>query len=151
MALFKKDSDIAFSDVIKGLQHAINSAQDLLQVEQINNLKNYFDENGSPKYINIEVDGSQHNIPLIAIVPQCHLEMDEIEISFKANASATSEKLPMHKGIAGEEVSCADLNMQIEHISVEQNNLMDITVKFKAKESTEGLKRIADEFNKHIF
>jgi len=151
MAIFKKERSIAFSDVIKGLQHAVNSAQEMLQYEQINNIKKYFDENGKAQTFNVDVGGVQYELPLIAIVPQCHLEMDEIEVKFKANANTTGEELPVIHGIHGENVTHADLNMQLEHISMDDQNLMDITVKFKTKESTEGLQRIIDEFNKHIF
>ena len=46
MNIFKRKT-YAFSDVLKGLQNAISSAQDMLQAQQVQNLSNFWSD-GKP-------------------------------------------------------------------------------------------------------
>ncbi len=41
MGLFDKKKTYAFSDILKGGQYAINSAQDMLQAQQIQGLQSF--------------------------------------------------------------------------------------------------------------
>ena len=45
MGLFNKKQKYAFSDILKGLQYAINSAQDMLQAQQVQGLMRFWGSN----------------------------------------------------------------------------------------------------------
>ena len=57
MGIFSKKPHYSFSDVIKGLQQAVNSAQEMLQAQQIQNLTKFWD--------------AQNNAPLTQKVTEC--------------------------------------------------------------------------------
>ena len=49
MGLFDKKKKYALSDILKGLHQAVNSAQEMLQAQQVQNLARFWQTNdGSP-------------------------------------------------------------------------------------------------------
>ncbi len=49
MGIFSKKPKYAFSDILKGLQYAINSEQDMLHAQQVQNLMKFWQSNdGTP-------------------------------------------------------------------------------------------------------
>ena len=45
MGLFKKKQTFALSDILKGVQYAINSAQEMLHAQQVQNLMKFWQSN----------------------------------------------------------------------------------------------------------
>lgn len=79
-----------FSSLLNGLQQAVNSAQELLEVQQLNALNKILDSDGNvlKKQI-IAGNGARIDIPLLSIVPQNALAMDSVEIEFDAKFEQT--------------------------------------------------------------
>lgn len=79
-----------FSSLLNGLQQAVNSAQELLEVQQLNALNKFLDSDGNvlKKQI-IAGNGVRMDIPLLSIVPQNTLAMDSVEIEFDAKFEQT--------------------------------------------------------------
>ena len=49
-----------------------------------------------------------------------------------------------------EGLSLANLKMEVDGIKAKDDDVMEITIHFKAKETPEGVARLTDEYNKHI-
>lgn len=156
MTLFSKKQSVAFSDILRGLQQAINSAQEILQNQQVRNLQQFIGNDGKPVTHKVKIGEKVMEVPLITLVPRNHLMMEDVEIKFKTKVGDMyAEEPPILMGLqnvqSAPEISYANLQMQMDRISMEDKNLMEITVRFKAKDIPEGMARVIDEYNKQIY
>jgi hypothetical protein len=68
-----------FSDIIRGMQHAVNSAQEMLQDYQLRMFAKYFTEDGKPYMRQVKLkDGRLIYVPTIALLPQTLLSIEEL-------------------------------------------------------------------------
>ncbi len=149
MGIFDKKKHYSFADILKGIQHAVNSAQDMLQGQQIQNITRFLEgTNGTPVSQKVRLGDREVEVPLMSLVPQCHLAMEDVEIKFNAKvgemASGTLQ------GIMGNDISHADLQMTLEGVHAKDDDVMQITIRFKQQQTTEGISRLMDEYNKLI-
>ena len=151
MGIFSKKEKYAFSDILKGLQHAINSAQDMLQAQQIQGLMRFWSANdGNPLTQKVKVGERELDVPLMTLVPHSHLEMDDVEIKFKAKIGDIASHSFADKLQNGQGLTRADLQMEMDGIKATDDDVMEITIRFKSKETPEGVARLTDEYNKLI-
>lgn len=152
MGLFNKKPKYAFSDILKGLQHAINSAQEMLQVQQLQGIMRFWNSsnNGEPVTQKVKIGDRELDVPLIGLVSHSHLEMDDVEIKFKAKIGDIASRTVADKLQNGQNLTSADLQMEMEGIRSTDDDVMEITIRFKAKETPEGVARLTDEYNKLI-
>mgnify|MGYP000326781747 FL=1 len=152
MELFHKKKRYALSDILKGLQHAINSAQEMLQIQQLQGIMRFWDSsnNGEPVTQKVKIGNREVDVPLIGLVPHSHLEMDDVEIKFKAKIGSIAPDTVADKLQNGQDLTRADLQMEMEGIKADDDDVMEITIRFKAKETPEGVARLTDEYNKLI-
>ncbi len=82
------------SDIIRGMQYAVNTAQDTLQKQQFRMLEQYFDtETGEPEMRFITLPGGRRvYIPLITLIPANMLAIDELEMDFSVRIASTNVK-----------------------------------------------------------
>lgn len=151
MGLFDKKQKYAFSDILKGLQYAINSAQDMLQAQQVQGLLKFWSANdGNPLTQKVKVGERELDVPLMTLVPHSHLEMDDVEIKFKTRVGDIASHSVSDKLRSNASLSHADLQMEMDGIKATDDDVMEITIRFKAKETPEGVARLTDEYNKLI-
>jgi hypothetical protein len=137
----------SFSDVIKGLQYAVNSAQEMMKEQHLRMLGNYFDSEGDAATRKIKTrSGKVMNVPLVTLVPHNSLSIDEIEISFTAKITDIVKN--QHDEDPDVDVDHLGLNMDIVSSSVPKKSMMNVTVRFKSTVQPEGFSRIIDEHNK---
>jgi hypothetical protein len=142
-----------FIDILRGFQEAINGAQDTLQAQQEHNIRNFFEADGKPKSQTVQIGDKKLNIPLMSVVPHSNLVMDDVEIKFKTKVGAIkTEKAPgsVLQSVSGEELASANLQLQMGGIAPDDKDVMEVTIRFKAKEMPEGVARILDQYNKQI-
>lgn len=151
MGLFKKKRNYAFSDILKGLQYAVNSVQDMLLARQVQNMEKFWHDNdGSPVCKKIKIGDKEIDVPLISLVSQNHLEMEDVEIRFRmrigdADIHSFTDSAKDNNGL-----SYAELQFMADSIKVTDNDTMDITVRFKVKSSPDGIAHLTDCYNRHI-
>lgn len=151
MALKKKSEPVEFSAILRGIQQAVTGAQEILQAQQVDNIRSFFTPEGKPVSQKIRFGNEEAEVPLMAIVPHRTVSMDEVEIKFKTKVgSVSTDRMPNSVSSAGDTVSSANLQMQMDGISPADGDVMEVTIRFKAQEAPEGLARIMDEYNKHI-
>ncbi len=146
---FGKKKHYSFLDIIRGIQHAINASQDMLQAQQLQSLQKFWDEdNGKPVSKTIKVKDGELSVPLVALLPHNHLGMDDVEIKFCAKIEDIDNMAAAD--INGNDINAADLKLALDDIKPGKDDTMQITIRFKAQAPTEGLSRIIDEYNKQI-
>ncbi len=152
MSLFgNKKKSIAFSDILGGLQQAISSAQSILQESHKDNIQRLFDTNGSPQTKSIKVGERTMEIPLMALVPHNQLSMEEVEIKFKTRVGDIStNSTPNLMGSKDGALPFANLQMEMDGISADAKDVMEVTIRFKSKDMPEAMARVIDEYNKLI-
>ncbi len=73
----------SFLEIIRGIQHAVNVAQDMLQAQQLQSLQKFREENnGEPISRTRKIRDSELSVPLVALLPHNHFGMDDIEEMF---------------------------------------------------------------------
>ena len=87
----------SFSDIMNGLQYAVNCAQDTLQNHQIQNLTRLFEgtnANNANTFQSkkIMVGDKTIDIPLIALISHHYLAMDNVQIKFRRRSEAWNHK-----------------------------------------------------------
>ncbi len=146
MDIGKKKNSYSFAELLKGFQNTVNSAQELLEVQQLNNFHRYFDSKGNAltKELNIGA-GKSVEVPLMSLIPQNSLIMDEVEIEFDAKLDEVTPKLTKDEYF---ESSIRQAEISLSHPSAKDDRLVHVKVHFKSAETPEGISRILDEHNK---
>ncbi|MBR5956253.1 MAG: DUF2589 domain-containing protein [Bacteroidales bacterium] len=151
MGIFDKRPKYAFSDILKGLHNAVNSAQDMLQAQQVQNLRRFWNpEDGEPLSQKIKIGDKEMNVPLMSLVSHSHLEMDDVEIKFKAKIGAVASDSMSDGVVIGSPLTHSDLKMEMEGIKATDDDVMEVTIRFSQKDTPEGVARLTDEYNKLI-
>lgn len=151
MSIFKKKSKYAFSDILKGLHSAVNSAQEMLQVQQVQSLTKFWvGSGGEPVSQKLKVGNKEVDVPLMSLVSHPHLEMDDIEIKFKARIGDVVSHSVSDQLKSGNALNYSELQMEMDGISAKDDDVMEITIRFKSKDAPEGVARLTDEYNKFI-
>lgn len=151
MGIFVKKKRYAFSDIIRGLQQAVSGAHEMLQARQVQSLMKFWQTNdGKPLTQKIIVGDKEIEVPLFALVSQNNMEMDEVNISFKAKVGDVAMHSITDKLHNNQSLSHADLQVEMDGIRADDDDVMQINIRFKMKETPEGVARLMDEYNKHI-
>lgn len=151
MGIFSKRPKYALSDLLKGLHNAVNSAQDMLQAQQVQNLAKFWQSNdGTPVSQTVKVGDREVKVPLMSLVSHSHLEMDDVEIKFKARIGDVVSHSLANKLDGNNALTHSDLQMEMDGIKATDDDVMEITIRFKQKETPEGVARLTDEYNKLI-
>ena len=96
------------------------------------------------------------SVPYLSLVNHRSLGIDEIELSFKARIDATLLKDNNHHAGAdnpGTQVdrSCFEMSFSAPEGGTHSHaNIMDVRVRFKQLEPSEGLRRVLDEYDKTV-
>ena len=81
-------SEQTISDIIRGMQHAVNTAEDMLTAHQLEKLTEAFNEDGTPKMRFITLpDGRKVYIPLVSLTPSSSLTISELEMEFSVHGA----------------------------------------------------------------
>lgn len=149
MSILRKKTHYSFADILRGIQHAVDSAYDMVQARQVQNLSLMLQGNeGKPLTQKVQLGDREMDVPLIALVPQAHLAMEDVEIKF--NAKVGDMVAGALKAANGNEISHADLKMSLEGVRSSDSDVMQITIRFKRQQPPEGISRLMDECNKEI-
>lgn len=149
----------SFTDIMNGLQFAVNSAQEILQNHQLQGLTRLFsatnDADGK-RFLSqqIKIGDKFVNVPLIALISHHYLAMDDVEIKFKAKVGSVESQKMMRNSLADNMLMSssnrANLQMQMSGIKADADDVMEVSVRFKVQETPESISRIIDECVKNI-
>lgn len=144
----------SLSDIMNGLQYAVNCAQDTLQNHQIQNLTRLFrgtnaNEANMFQSEKIMVGDRTIDIPIIALISHHYLAMDNVQIKFKAKVGSVESQAPENSLLLSN-THRANLQMQMSNIKSDADDVMEVCVNFKVQETPESISRIIDDFVKNI-
>lgn len=142
------------SDMARGVQHAVNTAQEVLELHYVRLLARYFDEDNNPKMVRLNVSNdSIIEVPLISLISPHELKLDELTMDLSLRIDETKiKRIPRKEGGAVERTS-----FQISvgggktgNGTVRDRNVLDIKMVFKSGDPPEGVSRIVEEFTRRI-
>lgn len=177
MALWNKDrqqntdkhSSVDLSDVIKGMQRAVNEAEKMLEMHNLRSIKNFFHEDGDPKTIELHLTGENYlEVPILALANHNSLQIDKLTMEFEAKIQQVGiENADDILKAVQKNGTVENNSSQGTHHNTENNrernavfsigfagkadsNLLKVKLEFSSANQTEGLSRIIDEYNKLI-
>lgn len=153
-----KNGSPTLSDLIRGLQHAVNAAMEMVETRNVELLGRYFSPDGTPLTKRLNIDGQTSiDVPLISIVTPSTINIKEVEMDFSVqiNASDLRCKQPQQGFQAGNSKTSFDnrlkrTSLEISFDGPKDVSRMQIHIKFEAQPIPEGLSRIIDEYDKTI-
>jgi len=139
-----------FSDIIRGMQHAVNTAQAMLDEHQLWRFGSLFVD-GQPRTMDITgPDGRQLRIPQISLMPLNLLAIEELELEFSiaVNSSDVTE-------IGVENIALERSSFGVEFAKggggeEGGGSTIDVRILFKQREEPEGFARVKATFDKSI-
>lgn len=127
MGLFRKKTKSALSDILKGPHNAENSAQEMLQAQQVQNLTKFWQANDSkPVTQKLKVGDRELDVPQMSIVPLSHQEMDDKEIKFKARIDNVASHPIANKLDGNNTLTHSNLQMEMDGIKVTDDDVMEV-------------------------
>lgn len=145
----KKTAPQTFADIIRGMQYAVNTAHEMLERYHITLLNKYFDDNGHPQKKEIWLNSEKKiEVPIITLINQGSLSIDEMEICFKAKINGVAIKSTPSPD-TGKDINIDRSTFEMNFTpSTRDGNTVDVRIKFKSTNPPEGVSRIVDEYNK---
>ncbi|WP_418991499.1 DUF2589 domain-containing protein [Alistipes sp.] len=160
MAFWRKQNSEpqTFTDLIRGLQHAVNSAMEMIETRNIELLGRYFDPAGRPFSRRLNIDSQTSiDIPLISIVNPSSINIKEVEMDFTVQIAAAEikRKEPQPGFQLGNDTAdfCNGLqrsSFEVNFAGGKDHTQMHVKLKFESNPIPEGLSRIIDEYDKTI-
>lgn len=75
---------VDLSDVIKGMQKAVNDAQKTLETHHLNSLRQFFHEDGEPKTLELHLSENNYlEIPVLSIASHNNLIIDRLSMGIR--------------------------------------------------------------------
>jgi hypothetical protein len=147
-----------FADLIRGLQHSVNAAMEMLEARNIELLGRYFDKEGNAATRRLLInDDTAVDIPIISIVNPSALNIKEVEMQFdvKINSSELKRKAAQEGFMVGEENHTLDMGVERSSLEIgfggkKNMSTMNVKIKFESNPIPEGLSRIIEEYDKTI-
>jgi hypothetical protein len=145
-------------ELVGGLLEAAMVSQGISQRQHINALRNYFNEDGTPKTTTFNINGKDLVVPLYILADHSSIGLDELDVEFEARlifGDDTEKVSSLKKTILGL-FKKKDYEHNIKSIEVDSgfnpnnNGMAKIKVKFKADEKPEAVSRIIDEYIKTL-
>ncbi len=155
----KRGAGVDLSDVIKGMQKAVNDAQKTLETHHLNSLRQFFHEDGEPKTLELHLSENNYlEIPVLSIASHNNLIIDRLSMEFDAKIEQVEakdvedalESLSNGEGGDSGEETERSAKFAIGFSGEPNSNSVKVKIEFRSTERAEGLSRILDEYNKLI-
>lgn len=143
-----KKRGVDLSEIIKGMQHAVNEAQNTLELHHLNSLLSFFHSNGDPKMVNLHIEDDKYiDVPTFTLASHNALKIEELEMQFKARIQDV-DLTEIEKN--GEKESNANFTVGFSSNNQESSDFVTVRILFKSIDQSEGFARVIDEYNKIV-
>lgn len=141
-------------ELVGGLLEAAMVSQSISERQHINALRNYFNEDGTPKVTNFMIGDKELLVPLYILADHSSIGLDELDIEFEARlifGDEEKEVSSLKKSLLGL-FKKKGYEHNIKGIEVDSginptaSGMAKIKVKFKADEKPEAVSRIIDSY-----
>lgn len=154
-----------FNDLIKSIQEAFLQVNKLSELQHIDMIKNYFDENEKPICIDMNYPYFDENgamafrkvsVPKLCLVPMSSLKLSEVSVDFKVKLYGKIELKEKEEKSSVKVSSTQNKgNSYLGYVpggfgvrNNKDDSYASISLKFVSEEPPEGLMRISDELTK---
>jgi len=145
------------ADIARGMQHAVNSTQELTEQHYARIVERYFNEDGTAitKRITLPHNAGEMEVPVIALMPPSGLMLKEaeVEMSVRIDATAVKSAAPTDEETEHTRTSFAVSLGPRSHDRPPSEggtkggaSSIDIKMKFVAGDPPEGIARIIEAF-----
>ena len=147
-------SRLNIEDLVGGLLEAAMVSQGISERQHINALRNYFNEDGTPKLQTFVIGAKTLDVPLYILADHSSIGLDELDIEFEARlifGDNKGEVSDLKKSLLGL-FKKKGYQHNIKGIEVDSGKNTDrsgmakIKVKFKADEKPEAVSRLVDAY-----
>jgi hypothetical protein len=159
-----KKNAVDLSDVVRGMQHAVNEARQTLEAHNLKSLLRFFYDDGDPKTIDLHLKDDRHlEVPLVALADHNSLRIENLTMEFEAliqqvgisDVDDLRDALKKSNSLDGKDLddSAEITNPAVFSIGFSgqpHNNVLKVKIEFSSGGRTEGLSRIVDEYNKLV-
>jgi hypothetical protein len=145
-------------ELVGGLLEAAMVSQGISERQHINALRNYFNEDGTPKTTSFNVGGKDLVVPLYILADHSSIGLEELDIEFSCRlifGDEEKEVSSLKKSLLGL-FKKKGYEHNIKGIEVDSGynpteaGMAKIKVKFKADEKPEAVSRLIDEYIKNL-
>ena len=147
-------SRLNIEELVGGLLEAAMVSQGISERQHINALRNYFNEDGTPKLQTFVIGDKTLDVPLYILADHSSMGLDELDIEFEARlifGDSDGEVSDLKKSLLGL-FKKKGYQHNIKGIEVDSGKNTDrsgmarIKVKFKADEKPEAVSRLVDVY-----
>ena len=147
-------SRLNIEELVGGLLEAAMVSQGISERQHINALKNYFNEDGTPKLQTFVIGDKTLDVPLYILADHSSIGLDELDIEFEARlifGDSKGEVSDLKKSLLGL-FKKKGYQYNIKNIEIDSGKNTDrsgmakIKVKFKADEKPEAVSRLVDAY-----
>lgn len=155
----EKDATLTLSELVRGLQHSVNTAMEMIETRNVELLGRYFTPDGTPLSRRLNVNSyTAVDVPIISIVNPSTINVKEVEMDFSVQiVSSELRKKEAQDGFrTGDEEVQFNNGLKRSNLGIsfdgnkDNASRMQVKIKFESKPIPEGLARIIDEYNKTI-
>jgi hypothetical protein len=145
-------------ELVGGLLEAAMVSQGISERQHINALRNYFNEDGTPKTTTFNIGGTDLVVPLYILADHSSIGLDELDIEFTCRlifGDDEREVSSLKKSLLGL-FKKKGYEHNIKGIEVDsgfnpnETGTAKIKVKFKADDKPEAVSRLIDEYIKTL-
>lgn len=145
-------------ELIGGLLEAAMVAQRIAEKQHINNLANYFDEDGNAKTTTFKVGNRDLEVPLYILADHSSIGLDELDVEFAARlivgdntpSDLKRDLLGLFKRKSKEELHNIK-GIEIDSgKNADDNGMAKIKIKFKSDTKPEMVSRLVDAYIQSI-
>ena len=146
-------------ELVGGLLEAAMVSQGISERQHINALRNYFNEDGTPKTTSFNIGGRDMVVPLYILADHSSIGLEELDIEFSCRlifGDEEKEVSNLKKSLLGLFKKKKGYEHNINGIEVDSGynpteaGMAKIKVKFKADTKPEAVSRLIDEYIKNL-
>tara|TARA_Y100001938_G_scaffold104407_1_gene142526 strand:- start:4325 stop:4780 length:456 start_codon:yes stop_codon:yes gene_type:complete len=146
---YKKGSFL--DHLTKGLYDAVVQAQALAENQHIEALAKYINEDGTPKCMNMVINGDNVNVPLATLAPQSSIKIKELSMELKVKLGSFGKRKSRLGGGIFKHGNAGSISADLgASILPKRNQYATLKVTFEGTDPPEGLVRLNNNLIKQI-
>ena len=135
----------------KGLYDAVVQAQSLAENQHIEALHKYVNEDGTPKCVDMDINGEKVKVPIMTLAPHTSIKIKELSMDLKVKLNNFGKR----KSKLGGGIFCKEDAGAIEadlgaSIFPKKNQYANLKITFEGCDPPEGVVRLNNNFIKQI-
>ena len=135
----------------KGLYDAVVQAQALAENQHIEALAKYINEDGTPKCMNMVINGDNVNVPLATLAPQSSIKIKELSMELKVKLGSFGKRKSRLGGGIFKHGNAGSISADLgASILPKRNQYATLKVTFEGTDPPEGLVRLNNNLIKQI-